>query len=135
MDEDREITRLICQATMSWDDKDPEATLACFSETPVLDINHGAKIIGSFKGRDAIMARFFQSTGARPGATRHLVTNTLIDHDPANPDTACARSYIAIYVTDDRGARLLNTGRYTDRLVREHGAWRIGHKTIDLDVA
>jgi 3-phenylpropionate/cinnamic acid dioxygenase small subunit len=62
--------------------------------------------------------------------TRHVVTNVVIDVDPAG-DRATARCYATVFQqTDDLPLQPIASGRYLDRFERVDGTWRFADRLI-----
>jgi hypothetical protein len=63
---------------------------------------------------------------------RHILSNVYID---VRGDTATAMSRWTMLVsTEDNRTRVGGTGRYSDKLVREKGEWKIQRRVIYRDI-
>ena len=135
--EDRaKIEDLQARYLFALDFRDPEAYAATFTEDGILD--YGA---GEIKGRDAIRQmvegmraseaerRAADTSGLRPAAGRHNITNNVIDIDG---DTATATAYWFHMGNDNpqRGAQLNSFGHYEDELVKVDGEWLFSKRKI-----
>ena len=128
--EDRaKIEDLQARYLFALDFRDPEAYAATFAPDGILD--YGA---GEIKGREAIAAmvanmrrseeerRAQDTSGLRPAAGRHNITNIVIEIDG---DTAKATAYWFHMGNDnpERRAQLNSFGHYEDELVKRNGKW------------
>jgi uncharacterized protein (TIGR02246 family) len=118
------------------DFRDPEAYAATFAEDGVLD--YGA---GKIRGREAIAAmvegmregdaetRAADTSGLRPAAGRHNITNIVIEIDG---DRATGTAYWFHMGNDNpaRSAQLNSFGHYEDELVKVDGEWLFSLRKI-----
>lgn len=118
------------------DFRDAEAYAATFTEDGILD--YGA---GEIEGRDAIremiagMRRNAEaegaedSTGLRPAAGRHNVTNVVLE---VEGDRALGTAYWFHVGNDnpERRAQLSSFGHYEDELVKVNGEWLFSKRKI-----
>jgi ketosteroid isomerase-like protein len=118
------------------DFRDAEAYAATFAEDGVLD--YGA---GKIKGREAIAAmvagmrandekqRAADTSGLRPAAGRHNITNIVLDIDG---DRATGTAYWFHLGNDnpERSAEVTSFGHYEDELVKVDGQWLFSLRKI-----
>lgn len=118
------------------DFRDAEAYAATFTEDGLLD--YGA---GQLRGRDAIRDMVAgmragaeeqaaeDTSGLRPAAGRHNITNIVLDIDG---DTATGVSYWFHMGNDnpERAAQLNSFGHYEDELVKVDGEWLFSVRKI-----
>jgi hypothetical protein len=131
-----EIENLQARYMFALDFRDPEAYAATFTENGVLD--YGA---GTIKGREAIAAmvadlranaeaqRAADTSGLRPAAGRHNITNIVIEIDG---DRAKGTAYWFHMGNDnpERSAGLDSFGHYEDELERVDGKWLFSLRKI-----
>lgn len=135
--EDRaQIENLQARYMFALDFRDPEEYAATFTEDGVLD--YGA---GKIRGREAIAAmvagmrdsaaeqRARDTSGLRPAAGRHNITNIVIEIDG---DRATGTAYWFHMGNDnpERAAQLNSFGHYEDELVRVDGQWLFSLRKI-----
>ena len=130
------IENLQARYMFALDFRDPEGYAATFTEDGVLD--YGA---GKIRGREAIAAmvadmregaaaqRAADSSGLRPAAGRHNISNIVIEIDG---DRATSTAYWFHMGNDnpERGAQLNSFGHYEDELVRVDGEWLFSLRKI-----
>ncbi|HUF71428.1 MAG TPA: nuclear transport factor 2 family protein [Gammaproteobacteria bacterium] len=135
--EDRaEIEDLQARYMFALDFRDPEAYAATFTEDGVLD--YGA---GKIRGREAIAAmvrgmresaaeqRAEDTSGLRPAAGRHNITNIVIEID-GDRATDTANWFHMGNDNPDRAAQLNSFGHYEDELVKVDGEWLFSLRKI-----
>ncbi len=135
--EDRaKIEDLQARYLFALDFQDPQAYAATFAEDGILD--YGA---GEIRGREAIAAmvansrrnseaqRAADTSGIRPAAGRHNITNIVIE---INGDRAVSTSYWFHMGNSnpDRSAQLNSFGHYEDELVKVNGEWLFSRRKI-----
>jgi ketosteroid isomerase-like protein len=135
--EDRaQIEDLQARYMFALDFRDPEAYAATFAEDGVLD--YGA---GKIKGRKAIAEmiegmranaekqRAADTSGLRPAAGRHNITNIVLD---IHGDRATGTAYWFHLGNDnpERSAEVTSFGHYEDELVKVEGQWLFSLRKI-----
>ncbi len=135
--EDRaRIEDLQARYLFALDFQDPQAYAATFTEDGILDYG-----VGEIRGREAIAAmvansrrnseaqREADTSGIRPAAGRHSITNIVIE---INGDRAVSTSYWFHMGNSnpDRSAQLNSFGHYEDELVKVNGEWLFSKRKI-----
>ncbi len=135
--EDRaKIEDLAARYLFALDFQDPEAYAATFTEDGILDYG-----VGQIRGREAIAAmvanmrsnaqaqREADTSGIRPAAGRHNITNIVIE---INGERAYSTSYWFHVGNNnpDRSAQLNSFGHYEDELVKVNGQWLYSKRKI-----
>jgi hypothetical protein len=135
--EDRaKIEDLQARYLFALDFQDPEAYAATFTEDGILDYG-----VGEIRGREAIAGmvanmrsnaeaqREADTSGIRPAAGRHNITNIVIE---INGDRAYSASYWFHMGNNnpDRSAQLNSFGHYEDELVKVNGEWLFSKRKI-----
>jgi 3-phenylpropionate/cinnamic acid dioxygenase small subunit len=124
--EDRtEIHDLIARYCHAVDFRDTQA----WAETFAVDGQYCRPPRAAVVGRPAL-AEFAK----RGGATRHLLTNIVVDETPGG---AMARCYFMLYapVARDQAFEVKATGRYIDELVKTDEGWRFAKREAVVDTA
>jgi ketosteroid isomerase-like protein len=130
------IENLQARYLFALDFRDADAYAETFTEDGILDYG-----VGEIQGRDAIRqmvlnlranaeARQAEDTsGLRPAANRHNITNIVIEIDG---DTAVATAYWfhMSNANPERGAQLTSFGHYEDELVKVDGEWLFSKRKI-----
>ena len=87
--------------------------------------------VGTFRGRDEIL-NLLETLGDRARGKRHIITNSVIlDSDPSGnaADHIC---YTLVFDAVEEN-RLIGSGVYSDRLVKEGGRWKFQHRKLEFD--
>lgn len=79
----------------------------------------------------AVMRRFVRLYDGVP-RTRHFVTNSIVEVDDIDGDTASARSYYMV-LQILAAPEVIVTGRYHDRFARDAGGWYFTERVIHVD--
>lgn len=119
------IRRTLAQYCQTCDDGRFEEFGDLFVEDGVLDVGGREPIVGRQSIR-AFMAR------AQPPERRgkHLCGMPVIDID--GDEATASTDFVFVARTGDGGRAVTAMGRYHDRLLRDHGAWRFAQRTIAL---
>ena len=118
------------------DFRDPDAYAATFAEDGVLDYG-----MGKITGRDAIREmvvgmrasaerqRAEDTSGLRPAAGRHNISNIVVDID-GNRATGTAYWFHMGNANAERSAQLNSFGHYEDEMVKVEGEWLFSLRKI-----
>lgn len=118
------------------DFRDPDAYAATFAEDGVLDYG-----MGKITGRDAIREmvvgmrasaerqRAEDTSGLRPAAGRHNISNIVVDID-GNRATGTAYWFHMGNANAERSAQLNSFGHYEDEMVKVEGKWLFSLRKI-----
>jgi ketosteroid isomerase-like protein len=118
------VAETIHRYCWAYDARDLPALAALVTDEVVVDSG------GRHEGAAAAL-EFWQRSWDHVQASRHHVTNLVIDLAPNGPG-ASARSYFSSLSVVDGSPRLV-LGRYHDRLVAEDGRWRFTEKVHHID--
>lgn len=118
------IRELTARYNRGFDDNEPDAFAATFTEDGALEIVGGMTISGTDGLRE--MAR---STG---WGVVHLTTDSIIEVDG---DRATQDCYLIVVnrTKEPPSSSFGNTGRYRDTLVRTPGGWKFQKRSVTLD--
>lgn len=118
------IRQLTARYNRGFDDVDPDAYAATFTEDGVLEIVGGEVI----EGREALAA-MCRTTGY---GVVHLTTDAIIDVDG---DKATQDTYLIVANRTEGGGPVAfsTTGRYRDTLIRTDAGWRFQRRVVTLD--
>jgi uncharacterized protein (TIGR02246 family) len=124
-----QIRELTARYNRCFDDGDPEAFAATFTEDAVMEIDGGPRMAG----RDELAAMVRHT----PYGVKHVTVDATVavDGDRATQDvslivlTRPARDA----ARDARRSTVERTGRYHDELVRTTDGWRFARRTVFLD--
>ncbi|MCZ4316686.1 nuclear transport factor 2 family protein [Comamonadaceae bacterium G21597-S1] len=123
------IEELVARYNQSLDQGRYEEFLACWCEDGVFD-----GLGGHYAGLAAIR-KFTDGydTGyrLRLNGLKHFTVNILSRIDG---DQASSSSHLQLVCTGTKGARILFTGLYEDKLRRVEGEWRFSHRTLLQDM-
>ncbi len=127
-----DIAALLARSAYALDHKDLDGLEACFHEDAVftLDID-GVEGASVFTGRDEIMGLMKGALDAQTDVRRHVISNlffTRLDGDSAEVCT-----YLTLMGTQAGETRLITTGLYTDKVIKQGDAWRLINRHLKLD--
>lgn len=127
---EREIEHLLHRYADALDDGDLDAVADLLAEATVRDPS-GAAIAS---GRDEVRALYEATTRLYPDGTprtHHVITNVIIEVDPADPDRATGRArFTVLQATDGLALQPIIAGRYADRFERVDGTWRFVERVM-----
>ena len=122
------IEELIARYNHSIDSFDMATWLNCWTEDAVFD-GIGQYLVG--KPAITGFANSYEVTyGKRMPSGRHFTTNIA---SKINGDTATATSYLQLWSTGEKGAKIAFTGVYSDQFRKEHGQWRFSLRRMVMD--
>ena len=112
------IHDLLARYSHTIDGGDYEAWIDCFTPEGSL-----VSAVGTSSGRDALrtFAKNYDASRVRMPHARHYMTNIACKIDG---ESATARSYVQITTSAPSGVRVLFTGQYDDRLIKQDGHWK-----------
>lgn len=118
------------------DFRDPEAYAGTFAENGVLDYGAGklrgrqtiAEMIAGMRA-NAETQRAADTSGLRPAAGRHNITNIVLDID-GNRATGTAYWFHLGNDNPERSAEVTSFGHYEDELVKVDGEWLFSLRKI-----
>jgi 3-phenylpropionate/cinnamic acid dioxygenase small subunit len=67
-------------------------------------------------------------------ATRHVMSNLIIDVDEADGQATCRSTYTVLQAAPGQVLQPILTGRYQDRFERADGSWRFTDRLIHADL-
>lgn len=108
------IRRLMADYCFFTDARDLDRLCALFTEDFAF-----SGVFGERQGHAGIRA-LHEANRGRPGSSRHLTVNSLID---VEGDSASARSYILVVSVQEGGISPTFAGTYADSFVRRDGRW------------
>lgn len=123
-----EIRQLFVDYGIALDAGDFDRYASLFAEEGELLLGPVAKV----KGRQAIADTMRKNLSAQVGESLHLITSPVITLDG---DTATAVvMWTAIHRNEDDKPVISMIGKHHDKLVREHGRWRIAQRKGMIDM-
>src|SRR5207247_292777 len=123
-----EIHQLFIDYGLALDAGDFDAYAALFADDGEVLLGP----VGRAKGRDEIKALMTKTLSGSAGSSYHIISSPQVKLDG---DTATSQVMWSVVALDDDGrARLTMIGRHRDRLVREHGRWRIAQRRGFVDI-
>ena len=123
------IEDLIARYNQSLDYGDYEAYLACWCDDAIFE-GLGLNLVGTAAIR-TFTDSYNQRYRLRLNALKHFTVNI---HSVIDGDEAMSSSYLQLLTTGDKGAYILFTGRYHDKLRRVGGQWRFAHRRMVQDM-
>jgi hypothetical protein len=128
------VQELLARASYALDTRDMVTLSQCFASNATLEIRiAGVPEESRFSGRTQIMGLMQNAADTQTDVRRHVTTNVLVESTSAS--TANAISNLTLTAVENGAIRLVTSGYYKDSLVREGGAWMIGTRRIELDLA
>ncbi|HVM63232.1 MAG TPA: nuclear transport factor 2 family protein [Acidimicrobiales bacterium] len=118
-----EITQLYAAYNLAVDDGDGDGFAACFVGDGAL-VTDGSPIEGT-----AALADFARSVPVGMPGIRHMATNVRVTGER---DAATGRSYLMLLIAGAQ-PQVLMTGRYSDTLRRDNGAWKFVRRDFTID--
>jgi ketosteroid isomerase-like protein len=123
------IEELIARYNHSIDSFDMTTWLDCWTEDAIFD-GIGKYLVG--KTAITEFANSYATTyGARMPSGRHFTVNIA---SKINGDVATATSYLQLWSTGEKGAKIAFTGVYSDQFRKEQGQWRFSSRRMVMDV-
>ena len=117
------IQELLARYAHAIDDLDPEAWAGCFTPDGVFQLGSQA-----IRGQAAL--REYGKVHVRKVRCRHVTGNFLYE---IKGNEATGHASILTIVATLNGYKILDQGRYVDRLVKQAGQWRIAYRRVDID--
>lgn len=117
------IQQLYARYNHAIDSGDASGWSACFTPDGTF-----ASATGNFAGTQQL-TEFAQGFAARLKA-RHWINNLVIEGDENGARGTC---YLMLLLLAEGKANILTTGIYTDRLVRDGGAWKFASRSVAGD--
>jgi 3-phenylpropionate/cinnamic acid dioxygenase small subunit len=128
------LVNVLSRYSLHLDNGDKGALLDIFTDdasfcVPDMDGGIPHELVGRNSIVSALLARRAE---LRPLQRRHVTTNSAVTEMAS--DTAKAISYMLLFSSDGKGAQLITTGIYQDRLTLcGDGKWRIAERVVILD--
>ena len=122
-----DLLELVYRYARTVDARDIDGIVGCFTSDAELELaseparHHGAAAIRAF-----YTAAFERPQLARPAVSTHLMGNTVITSDGRGG--ADVETQAVIYLAGTDGQIAVRGVTYTDRCVREDGAWRFASR-------
>ena len=119
--EDRlEINDLYARYAHAFDSNSVEEWAHLFTPDGVFRLEGRGELVG----RAALMEFALGRNGATPNISHHT-TNVIADETSEGAD---GRAYAVAFRSDSDSIRMVNVGRYADKLVKYEGAWRFAER-------
>jgi 3-phenylpropionate/cinnamic acid dioxygenase small subunit len=123
MDDLHAIEQLVARYAISFDERDVETWLACWTTDGTLHRTNGQLVTGH-----RALGEYLR---AFPGRGRHVVSNSVIE---IRGDLASHRSYVQYFDRESQHA-LLMFGVYNDQIARVGETWRFASRRPTPDAA
>lgn len=117
------IQALCARYCLTIDTQDGEGWAGCFTEDGAFEFDGWV-----IRGRPAL--REYADAHARVVRGRHLTTDLLYEVDG---DVATGRSASVVTLATAAGYKILGSGEYQDRLIKQDGQWRIAYRRLRND--
>lgn len=117
------IQALCARYCLTIDIQDGEGWAGCFTEDGAFEFDGWV-----IRGRPAL--REYADAHARVVRGRHLTTDLLYEVDG---DVATGRSASVVTLATAAGYKILGSGEYQDRLIKQDGQWRIAYRRLRND--
>lgn len=121
-----DIHELIARYSHAVEDGDTDGVLACFTQDGTFEGR-----MGRLEGHEAL--RILGNTVKPDAQPRHIVSNILLKHDDALPNTVRAKSNIAFYVVTPDGFSFRTSGVYHDVIIKTPEGWKFSSRKVALD--
>jgi 3-phenylpropionate/cinnamic acid dioxygenase small subunit len=126
------IQELLSRAAYGLDMRELDMLANCFALDARFTINiAGGEMIGPFEGRAGIMELMTGSMEEQTDQRRHNISNVFFEKEGSK--SAVVVSNVALFGTEDGVVRLITTGVYRDKVVRDGDDWQLMHRHLDLD--
>jgi 3-phenylpropionate/cinnamic acid dioxygenase small subunit len=123
MDDWQTIAQLVARYAISFDERNVDQWLACWTADGTLYRTNGESVTGHEE-----LGEYLRGF---PGRGRHVVSNSIIEIDG---DVASHRSYVQYFDRDHQHA-LVMFGLYDDQIARVGETWRFASRRPMPDVA
>lgn len=117
------IQELFAHYAHAVDNLEPEAWVQCFTPDGVFQVANRAM-------RGEAVLRGYAEIHVKEIRCRHLMSNLLYEIHGNEATGQC--SMLATLATEG-GYKIFAQGRYIDRLVKQHGQWKIAHRRVETD--
>jgi uncharacterized protein (TIGR02246 family) len=127
MSDRSEILDVVATYAQAVDEHDLDRIVGCFTPDGRIDFEGGQITgVGHDGIRTAFETAFARPVFAPPAASTHLMANTLVT---VEGDTARAETQAVAFLASGALGTVTTRGlRYSDRLRRDAGGWRIAHR-------
>ena len=126
------VTDLLHRSAYALDQKQLPALEDCFAPEAVFTlVIEGGDEPAQFAGRDAIMGLMKGALDVQTDERKHVISN--IWYESEGDDEVTAVSYLTLMATENAVTRLITTGVYRDRLIRDGERWLIDERHLTLD--
>lgn len=131
VDDKLAIHELLGRAALGYDARDLNMLTDCFAEQAHMSVRiAGGDLIGPFEGREQIMGLMTSSMQEQSDVRRHVISNIFFAE---HGDEPLVMSVLTLLATENGQTQLLSAGVYRDRVINQHGNWRIVHRHLELD--
>lgn len=126
------VTELLNKGGWAYDTPDINFLADMFTEDGQFDLQIQKNDVIKFAGRANIRSLYENSLAAQTDQRRHIVTNLFFADEKDNSITAT--SYLLLVAIADGQLKVLSTGVYTDKVVKDENQWRIKQRFLYLDL-
>jgi ketosteroid isomerase-like protein len=120
-----EIGGVLSRAMLALDEGDRDGFAACFTEDVAITIHFHEGRVLEIRGREDLL-RNSKPLHIEDNLLRHLVFTPDISMEGADAATAVYQQ-LYVWIGDKPG--IAGVGRYTDRLRKDGGEWRVAERT------
>jgi ketosteroid isomerase-like protein len=117
------IQELFARYAHAVDNLEVEAWVQCFTSDGVFQVANRA-----MRGEAAL--RGYAAVHVKEIRCRHMMSNFLYD---IHGDEATGQCSMLATLATAGGYKIFAQGRYVDRLVKQHGRWKIAHRRVETD--
>ena len=128
-----EIQELLSRAAYYFDERRLDELGECFAPDARMLVHiNDVGDVGPFEGREAIRKLMADTLASQTDVRRHVISNFFFEEEA--DDAATVVSSLVVFSIENGEIKVIISGIYRDRVVKNGGTWQIGDRYLALDL-